>query len=93
MLAVKTTSPLRDPDHSARSGAACCRRQRRQWQTIGTLGSVCCKEFADASYTIVQGVSQSRGLPQAAVEAAIDEAPLTAQRAVALKLLDAAKYR
>lgn len=41
----------------------------------------------------MQGVSESRGLPQAAVEAAIDEAPLTAQRAVALKLLDAAKYR
>ena len=40
-----------------------------------------------------QGIAQSRGLTPKAVMAAIDEAPLPAARAVALRLLDATKYR
>ena len=40
-----------------------------------------------------QGIAESRGLSQQEVEAAMNEAPLFARRAVDLKILDSAQYR
>lgn len=77
---------VRQSAGNAAMQGGCTARGRRRRQLVFA-------QVTEIYGNVPQGIAQARGLPQRAVADAINEAPLSASRAVELRLLDGAKYR